>query len=167
MARVGEILEYKRTETDSGVAISDVQVDLGGGNIVTARHYQAPGDDSYPLVGEYALCVETGSEYTVVGFIDPQLTYEAEEGERLLFSRSALGQIKAKLHLKADGSVVINETVTIDPDGNITTDGTIDAAGAISSDGEVTAMAAGPGITLSQHLHPTGVGPTSPPTEGT
>lgn len=108
MSRIGEILEYKRVSTDSGVQISDIQVDLGGGNVVTARHYQPPGDDSFPLVGEFCLCVPTGSEYVVVGFIDPQLTYAAAEGERVIFSRSALGTPEAILHLKADGTTEVN-----------------------------------------------------------
>lgn len=106
--RIGEIQEYKRVQTDSGVAISDVKVDFGGGNVVTCRHYQAPGDDSFPLVGEFALCIQAGSEWIAVGFIDPQFTYTAAEGERVLFSRSALGTIEAQVHLKVDGTTEVN-----------------------------------------------------------
>lgn len=160
-ARIGEVLSFKRVSTDESANLSEVQVDLGGGNKVTARHFSLPGDDSAPLVGEFALCSQVGSEWIAYAFMDPSFAPLAAAGERVLTSRSGLGAAEAKIHLKADGSVVINDKVTI------TADGAIVAQGDISSDGEVTAMAQGPGVTLSQHLHDTGVGPTAPPTPGT
>jgi phage baseplate assembly protein gpV len=51
------------------------------------------------------------------------------------------------------------------PDNTI--DGPLVVKGAITADGEVTAMATGPGVKLSTHIHPTGVGPTGAPTPGT
>lgn len=167
MVRIGAVLSFKRASTEGGIPISDVQVDFGSGYIVTARHYAPPGLDLFPLKGDRAVCSQAGSEWIAHAFFDPQQQPLAEEGECVFTSRSAPGEVKAKVHLKVDGSIVLNDKVTITPEGNILTEGTIEAQGDISSDGEVTAMATGPGVTLSQHLHNSGTGPTAPPTSGT
>jgi hypothetical protein len=157
VGRIGEVLTFRRIEDERG-NVAEVTVDIGDpNNPVTAEVYLPPGSDEHPLPGDEAFLIEgpgTGN-WIAVGFADTKLAGTAEPGERIIFSRSAPGVIAAKIHLKADGSVVVNGTVTISP------------SGAVSADGEVTAMASGSGVTLSQHIHPTGVGPTSPATPGT
>lgn len=179
MIRPGKVLEYTRVQTDAGISISDAKCELTEGNTVTARHYQAPGDDAFPLVGDFAVLVEAGGEYIALAFFDPEFQPLAEKGERLLTSRSGLGALKAKVHLKSDGTITLNDKVTISPEGDITTDGKIQAKGNIQSDAdikaqqnvsagmEVTALSVGPGVKLSTHMHGSGTGPTSPPTLGT
>lgn len=167
MARIGELLSYERVQTDAGIPISDCKVDFGDGDTATARHYGIPGDDAHPLPGDYCVCVEAGGEFIAIAFMDPKITHEAGPGERIVYSRSGPGVIAAKIHLLANGSVKVNDKVTISPDGSISTDGSVSSVGSISSDAEVTAMASGPGVKLSSHLHPTATGPTSPPTPGT
>ncbi len=115
MARIGEILEVIRTETDQGTPSTDLKVDLGGGNIVTATLYQPPGDDSLPLVGDYAILVDAGGRgvWVATAFMDPSLVPVAGPGERVLSARTALGELAASLHLKADGTSEFNGTAWV------------------------------------------------------
>lgn len=157
MSTIAEVLEFTRSVDSNGFNVSEAKCDLGGGNIVTAVHYSPPGDDAHPLAGDFAILVEGGGQgnWIAVGFIDPQLAPSAGPGEKIVYSRSAPGVIASKIHLKADGSVVINDAVTIT------------SSGAVQANGEVTAMAAAVPVSLSTHQHPTGVGPSGPPTPGT
>lgn len=110
MARIGEILEVIRTETDQGVPSTDLKIDFGGGNICNAVLYATPGDDSLPLVGEYALVVDAGGRgaWVAIGTMDPALVASAAQGERILSSRTALGELAAWIHLKSDGTTEVN-----------------------------------------------------------
>lgn len=110
MARIGEILEVIRTTSDAGAEQTDVKIDLGGGNVVTAILYQNPGEDSHPLAGEFALCVESVGRggWAMIAAMDPRLVATAMAGERIVASRTALGALAAKVHLKADGTTEIN-----------------------------------------------------------
>lgn len=155
MGRIGEVLSFRRVSDENGNA-AEVQVDLGGGDIVTAEVFLGPGDDEHPLAGDSAFLVEgpgTGG-YVAVGFLDPKLPGTAGPGERIWFSRSGPGSMAAKIHAKSDGSVVINDTVTIAPDGSISatsleTSGDIDAGGTVSA----PEVAAG-GVGMAAHVHP-------------
>lgn len=121
MGRIGLVLGFERRGRSS-----EVKVDLGGNNVVTATYYGPPGDDAYPLKGDYAFLTPapgTG-KWVAEGFADPKIAGEAGEGERIVYSRSAPGVIAAKIHLKRDGSVVINDKAIISPSGDdITVDG--------------------------------------------
>ncbi len=93
-----------------------------------------------------------------VGFNDPKLAQPVSApGERVIYSRSAPGVLAGKIVLKVNGDIVINDNITLKR-----------LTGAIEANGEVTAMNAVPAVavSLSTHLHPTAVGPTSPPTPG-
>ena len=54
MGLLAVIKSFART-TRNGSKISDVQVDTGGGNVITAEHMSSPGDDAFPLDTDYAL----------------------------------------------------------------------------------------------------------------
>lgn len=184
MARLAEVLAYEKVSTEAGIAIYDVKCDTGDDNPVTARHYQPPGYAASPLVGDYAALVEAGGEYIAVAFIDPKIAPETAPGEVLIYSRSAPGVIAASALLKADGSIIFNEHVTIAPDGSISTDGSGSFAGDVSTDGSVTVggsidaggaieaggtisapdVAAG-GVGLANHVHIGGApgSPVGPP----
>jgi hypothetical protein len=110
VGRIGEVLSFRRFEDERG-HMTEVQVDLGGGDTVTAEVFLGPGNDEQPLPGDWAFLLEgpgTG-EWIAVGFADTQLTGTAGPGERIIFSRSAPGVMAAKIHLKADGSIDIND----------------------------------------------------------
>lgn len=101
----------------------------------------------------------------------PQL----EEGESCLYSK--FGQ---KVVLKKDGSIVLTpasgKTVTVESDlkvtgavnadGNVESGGSVKAALNVEADVEVKALASSTFVTLTKHIHPSAMGPTSAPTPG-
>ena len=149
---------------------SEVKVDLGGNNVVTAVYYPDLCEDAFPFEGDYAFVESSAGRgnWVATGFLDPKLAPLAQNaGERVVFSRSAQGVVAAKLHLKTDGTIVVNDgAVVIGADGSITTEGSITAQGDVTANGEVTAKADTVPIPLSTHVHPTGVGPSGPPQAG-
>lgn len=64
-----------------------------------------------------------------------------------------------KLTVVASGKVEIT--------GDVKITGKLDVTGNINANGEVKALAAGPGVKLSTHIHPETGANTSPPTPGT
>lgn len=64
-----------------------------------------------------------------------------------------------KLTVVASGNVDIT--------GNVKITGKLEVTGNIDANGEVKALAAGPGVRLSTHIHPETGANTSPPTPGT
>lgn len=165
MARTGTVLSFEKV-TDGGVKFAEVKVDLGGGDVVTAVYMPPLGESDWPFPGDDAALVQApgAGNWMCVGFNDPTLEQPTSAaGEKVIYSRSAPGVIAVKLVMKTNGDAVWNDTLTIKPDGTIETDG------AVTANLEVTAMNAVPAVAvkLSTHLHPTAVGPTSPPTPGT
>lgn len=67
---------------------------------------------------------------------------------------------KTTVRLKGD-------SVEIEASGGLTFEGDLKVKGKIEAEGEVTANAMSAPVNLSTHIHPTAVGPTSPPTPGT
>lgn len=167
------IVESSERAEDEGAHVVEVQCDPGGGAAVTAEHYAPPGVDARPLPGDtVALQPSTGSgRMQAAGYADTRNEGKAEAGEHRVYARDANGEVVAEVWVKGNGDVAIRSIkaggkvtingVEIDQDGNIAT------PGAVAASGEITAMATGPGVKLSTHLHPTAIGPTSPPTPGT
>lgn len=140
MGRIGEVLSFRRIDDDRG-NVAEVTVDIGDPtNPVTAEVYLPPGSDEHPLPGDQAFLIEgpgTGN-WVAVGFADTKLAGLAAAGERIIYSRSAPGVIAAKIHLKADGSIDIN-----------------DGAAVLGADGILTVPndVVGGGISLATHTH--------------
>lgn len=174
MGRVAEVLSTKRVNDEAGHGV-DVKVDPAGGNPSTVPHFADPGDDSLPLPGDFAALEDSagsGAEQ-VAGYADTRNVGKAAAGEKRIYGRSSSGTPVCEIWLKGDGTIVITNdggSFEMAPSGAVTINGVvIDPDGNVSVPGEVTAMAESPGtsVTLSQHIHPTGVGPSSPPTPGT
>ena len=90
-------------------------------------HYGPSGDDSPPLVGDWALCVaEDGrSEELVVAAYSDETTRTAKPGEVRRYARNASsGEIVGEIHLKGDGEIRIAQAngpnIVIAPSGEIT-----------------------------------------------
>ncbi len=157
MGRLAEVLECYVEEID-GMKISRVKCDAGGGRPITADHYSGVGEEENPLPGDFAFLAEDSGtgRWVALRFFDPKWVRRGAPGEHVRYSRSSDGTPKTVIHLKADGSCVVNEKVTIS------------ASGAVDAAGEVTAKAGTPGaVGGSTHTHTTPVAPTSPPTPGT
>jgi hypothetical protein len=179
MSGIAIVLSFERKNDEDGHGIN-VNLDPGG-EPFTADHFGVPGIDAPPMRDDSAALVEShgAGQEQAVGYEDTKNAGQAQAGEIRIYARDANGapmctvfirndgriqmsNANGSIELAADGPVNINGLV-IDVDGNVTT------PGQISADGEVTAMAVSPAtsVTLSQHIHPTGVGPSSPATPGT
>lgn len=170
------VIDTTRT-TNEGVQITETRVDTGGGNVVTADHFEAAGDDSLPLPGDYAALADGTGKGAVeaLGYHDGKNAGKAAPGERRIYSRKLDGTVVLELWFKGDGRLEINGlvnggSIVLDPsDGSVTLNGTkFDKQGNVTAPGEITAKAGTPvSVTLSQHTHGSGTGPTTPPTPGT
>jgi hypothetical protein len=106
MGLIGRILDsFKGTAGEPAA-----KVEIYKGDNANARIFNPPGDDSRPLDGD--ICYTEDSEDTeggkdIIGFIDQKNEPVSEKGERRLYSRDANGNIVAKIHLKKDGTVLI------------------------------------------------------------
>lgn len=171
MSRVAEVLASERV-VEEGAHGVDVKCDPGG-DTLTAPHFADPGDDSQPLPGDFvALETSSGSGLEqATGYADVKNEGKAQPGEKRIYARDASGAVMVELWLRGDGSLVIDNgsgKVELAAGGDVTINGVvIDASGNVKAPGEVTAMATGPGVKLSKHKHPTGVGPSSEPIPGT
>lgn len=156
MGRLAEVLEYY-LDDDDGRTIGRVKCAITEQDIVTADHYSAVGEEEQPLPGDYAFLVEDdgAGSWVAIRFFDPKWVRRAGPGEIVRYSRDSSGEPKAIWHLKADGTIDLNGgKAQVSPSGELTC-----AA-------EITAMASAAPVKLSTHKHPTGVGPSGPPTPG-
>jgi len=83
-----------------------VFVETGSGPWVTAVVSQASGVDFRPLPGDGVICDKIGADWVVLALL--VVSAEASGGEWRAFSRDASGNVTGSLHLKADGSVWVN-----------------------------------------------------------
>jgi hypothetical protein len=170
----GVVVKVERVA--SGV---DVTVDLGE-DTVTAEHYTPPGVDALPQVGDEVVVEEAeGQGDRTVSKYQPPAAVEgvAAEGEHRVYARDASGAVVCEIHLKGSMEISLGNAaggIQIRPDGTVVINGVeISPLGAIVAPDEITAMAVTPAaplpsaVTLSQHIHPTGVGPSGPPQPGT
>ena len=119
---IAKLLSFVRTEAN-GAKVTDVEIDIGGGDNRTAQHFSAPGDDSFPLTTDYALTADvarSGSN-AAPGYLDPVNDPVAQEGDKRVYGRNpADGSPINQVWLKNDGSVLIsndNGSVLLRPDG--------------------------------------------------
>lgn len=179
MGLISKVLSYTRIAERFGAKVSDVKHDPGGGANETGEHFQAANQDAVPLPGDYLLTVSvqrTGGQ-AVVGFIDPKQEQTAEPGEYRAYARDGDGAQVVQLHLKADGTAVIdneNGSITLLASGVvningfiINTDGSAESPVSVTAptiDGTSSVQAAGK--ELVDHTHagsPTAPsGPVSP-----
>ena len=156
--RIAKLLSFTRTVKNE-TNVSDVKIDQGGGDNITAEHFAPPGDDSFPLPGDYVLGVDVprnGSK-VAAGYVDPINTPVAVEGEKRVYARNpADGSPVNQVWLKNDGSVLVsndNGSVLLRADGGsiVTTPASTfdcDAGGSIKGDNGSGAFELTPGGTM-------------------
>lgn len=178
-ARLGTVVQVEQVPKD--VPTVEVQVEIGDESI-TAELLLGPGCDAMPLPGDEVLLSEgegTGEMYAMA-FGDSKNAGTAENGEHRIFARDTDGAVVCEVWCKKDGTVSIktlkgDAAFEIKPDGGLNYNNgafICDKQGNAKFAGEVTAMAGTPeaplpGTKVSTHTHPTGVGPSGPPTPGT
>ncbi len=123
MGRIGKLLSFVRAVRNSA-QVSDVKLDPGGGPVITAEHFSAPGDDSHPLAGDYVRVgqVPQSGRAAVTGYVDPATEPKAQPGEKRIYARDTDGAEVAEVWLKNDSTVTAvnsNGSVTLSPDGSI------------------------------------------------
>jgi hypothetical protein len=181
---IGLVDQFERDVEDGGHVVN-VQVDFGGGNKATTELFQSAGVDAPPLPDDAAICVDGDGSDACVGFADTKNEGKALGGELRFYARDENGVPVSEVWLKRDGSAELTgikcgwkivggsdgtitlNGATIDTSGNLVVPGDASVKGAAKINGEVTAMASGAAVKLSTHQHPTGVGPSGPPTPGT
>lgn len=174
MPRIAEVRKIERVDED-GAKGTNLVVDEGG-NPITVEHFTAAGVDSCPMVGDF-VALDDARE-TALGYADVKNEDTSEPGELRAYARDDAGAIVVELFLHKDGSaVIVNKNggrIEMAPDGVVTInkmvidkDGNVSTPGEIAADGEITAIASGASVTVSQHVHPHPMGPTDKPTPGT
>ena len=163
------VLGFRRS--DNG---PETEGDAGGGNRLTAEHYQPAGMDAPPIEGDHAATVPApgSGRLVAVAYADPVNVGEAAPGEVRLYSRDE-GAPSAVVWLHADGSATIeNEsghlTLTaagdVEASGDINAEGSVFAGGTVEAAGDVIADKDGTAISLLNHTHIGNMGSsTSPP----
>lgn len=167
-ARTGIVQSVERITTDDGLPLVEVTVDAGGGELLTLEHFADSGDDSLPIAGDVVAISESTGQGALrtAGYVDTKNAGAALGGEKRFIGRAPDGTLAAFIHVHGDGLIEIKGLlageaykigkVLIDKDGNITTPG------------EITAKAGTPQlVTLTQHAHTTGTGPSGPAIPGT
>lgn len=172
MSRIAIVVSSERAD-DEGAKVVDVKCDPGGEDIAHASHFAPAGDDALALPGDsVALEESTGAGLEQIsGYLDTKNEGIAKPGEKRIYARDADGKVVCEIHLKNVGSVTLkNESGSFElgDDGKVMINGVeFDTDGNIKAPGDVTALATSQAVKLSSHLHPTAMGPTSPPTPGT
>ena len=180
MGRLAQVLSFFRT-TRNGANFSDVKINPGGEANVTCEHFSSPGDDSHPLVNDYAVVQQiprSGGE-VVTGYNDPINTPKAEEGEKRIYGRDpTTGLVVNQFHLKNDGTIIAsndNGSITLQADGttiitNSAVTYTINISGSVRGDngaGFFELLASGTfnvnGFTISPSGDATGTGSVTAP----
>ena len=153
MGFVGKLLSFARDRLDE-IQLGQAKLDQGGGEILTADHFEAAGMESHPLPQDYMLAIEVPGSGQVVslGYLDPKLKHTTEKGEVRLYSRSKSdGKALAEIHLMNDGEIQgknENGYFRLESDGDYLVNGA-----RITKDGEVINKS---GIVLGTHIHPQG-----------
>lgn len=124
MGRLASLIAFTRASAgDSNT--SDVKVDRGGNDNRTPQHFSPPGDDSFPLPGDY---VHLGSQAgtgrdSAIGYVDPKNSQKSNSGDKRIYARnSSSGEQIVEIWLKNDGAAEINNDVgmfVVRPDGSI------------------------------------------------
>jgi hypothetical protein len=129
MSRDGDILAVERKVVDD-ITITEVRVDMGGGDIVEAEHVSDPGDDSHPIPGRDVATVTdspgAGNKQTS-GYFDPLNPPQTAPGEKRIYGRdSETGLVVNEFWLKNTGEIAITilngAALTITSDGPVVVD---------------------------------------------
>lgn len=156
MGRLGEVLDFERAEDGP-----ETKVDCGGGEIITAAHFDSAGVDAPPLPGDTAALEDstgTGAQQ-VSGYQDTQNEGAASPGEVRFYARNSAGAIMAELWLKGDGTIEFSNLAGA---GKLNPDGSAEINGAkVTLTGDVITAS---GVSLQNHLTPSPFGPIGPPT---
>ena len=120
---IGKLLSFVRVVRNSA-NLSDVKIDIGGGEIHTPEYSQPSGTDSVPLPGDFPIAVAVSTRsggLVVTGMVETDALQKAQPGDHRTYARDAASRAETvEFWLKADGTAVLsnaNGTFTLSPDG--------------------------------------------------
>jgi len=147
---IGRLLSFVRS-TKNNAKISEVKLNPGGGNNITAEHFSDIGDDSRPLKNDYLVYVylKRSGGMAVVGYLDTKNEQKANAGDKRIYSRNSDGDQVSEAWLKNDGSISLNNdngSILLQANGEININGV-----RITTDGQIITAA---GINVDTHIHP-------------
>jgi hypothetical protein len=108
------------TSTDSGIITADpfserarhgedtllkCAVKLSTGGTVTAVYYPGPGEDTWPCKGDEVTLNRNGGFWEIIGARQPGAP-DQKPGEREFYGRNAAGEIKSRILLDEEGSII-------------------------------------------------------------
>ncbi len=119
---IGKLLSFTRVERN-GAKLSDVKLDIGGGEVLTGEHAHPSGEDAVPLPDDYPIAVplaQTG-RIAIVAYVETDATEKAGPGDKRIYARGADRVETVELWLKADGTATLanaNGFFTLFADGS-------------------------------------------------
>ncbi len=122
LAWIGKLLSFTRVERN-GAKLSDVKLDIGGGEVLTGEHAHPSGEDAHPLPGDCPVAVEVAQtgRVVVVAYVETDATEKAGPGDKRIYARGEDRLETVELWLKADGSATLanaNGFFTLFADGS-------------------------------------------------
>lgn len=140
MARIAEV---KKVEEEDGAAV--VTAEVVPGEVRSAGLAGAGGDGSPPIAGDRVVLVQVDGtgRFVAVGVLGE--SQGAKPGERVLYSRSADGEVMAALRLLNNGKIemvspeslsVRGKSVRIESEETTLTGGKVTCAGTVSPTGK-------------------------------
>jgi|WetSurMetagenome_2_1015567.scaffolds.fasta_scaffold448198_2 phage gp45-like len=158
---VGRAFIVKNKATDAGLS-ADIEL-LSGEKRRSVEIFQQPGFVSRTKGDADAIALFVGGSRDNGAIIaqrdstDVSAASEIKDGERLMIS--PFGQ---KIKMNEDGSI----TLCAKSGCKIYMESDVEMSKTLVVTGEITTNAVVGGVTLSGHIHPSGVGPTGSPTAG-
>jgi hypothetical protein len=170
MGILATLVEFTRSVV-GGKQVPEAKVDRGGGDTLTAGHFSAPGDDSYPLPTDvvYLGNDEGTGTMQLLGYQDPDTAPVAAPGEKRIFARAGPGVVACEIWLRADGTVAIKNSLTtleLTPTGGVTISNAVGSL-QLNAAGLVTFITPLGAFGASTHTHTIPTGQSGPPTPGT
>lgn len=108
--------------------VSDLTLGIGAGETREAEHYAPLGDDSVPLLTDFALShkVASSGRVAVSSYLDPINPPKAKAGDKRIYAReTGAGLAVTEIWLKSDGSTTLSTELArliLSKDGSITAD---------------------------------------------
>jgi hypothetical protein len=154
-----------------GAHAPEAKVSRGGNDTLTAGHFSAPGDDSYPLPDDVAYVGDGAGKGAaeILGYQDSKTTPVAVAGEKRIYSRSGPGVVAASVYLRSNGTIIVRNSlgsVELTPTGSVTIGNAVGSI-SLSALGLVTFTVGVSTVGASTHVHNIPTGVSGPPVPGT
>ena len=129
MGRIANVLSIVRGLRKQA-KVTDIMCDPGGGANITPQQFNPPGDDSLPLIGDFAVILgATGTgNGAVCGYVNPTDEQLAQPGEKRFYARSVAGAVVSSVHMKRDGSITTTNgagTFILEASGDLNLNGVV------------------------------------------